>query len=261
MKSPVDPGASASPCRMCNCQRRDVGPPGGMGILHVRHAGNVIIPRKSAPQNCPGSCFMMWSVALRRLALIVAGAAAISTAPGARTQTPPPAQGAQTGQVASAAPTRANILRGEYGPLSRQQRPALLPPRHPRRSGQEVRLSGKNAIRFRMLQDDTRIQLDLYANLTVDRILLGQTPLKYERELNAVFVDFPETLREGPRVHHRLPLLRHAAQDRPLRRHRVSARTRRAATGSTPPAKATAPASGGPARTSGATSSRAWTSA
>jgi aminopeptidase N len=48
-----------------------------------------------------------------------------------------------------------------------------------------------------MLQDDTRIQLDLYANLNVDRIQLGSTSLKYERELNAVFIDFPQTLRKG----------------------------------------------------------------
>jgi len=58
-------------------------------------------------------------------------------------------------------------------------------------------LSGMNRVRFRMVADDTRIRLDLYATLAVDRILLGRTPLKYERELNAVFIDFPDTLRRG----------------------------------------------------------------
>src|SRR5262245_2404176 len=48
-----------------------------------------------------------------------------------------------------------------------------------------------------MLQDGTRIQLDLYSNLRVDRIVMGGTTLKYEREYNAVFVDFPETLKTG----------------------------------------------------------------
>jgi hypothetical protein len=38
-----------------------------------------------------------------------------------------------------------------------------------------------------MLQDATRIQLDLYATLNVDRILLGGTTLKYERGSGAVF--------------------------------------------------------------------------
>lgn len=58
-------------------------------------------------------------------------------------------------------------------------------------------LSGQNRVRFRMLSDDTRIRLDLYANLSVDKVLMGTTPLKTERELNAVFIDFPETLRKG----------------------------------------------------------------
>ena len=58
-------------------------------------------------------------------------------------------------------------------------------------------ISGKNTIRFKMLEDDTRIQIDLYANLNVDRITLGTRDLQYTRELNAVFIDFPETLRKG----------------------------------------------------------------
>jgi len=58
-------------------------------------------------------------------------------------------------------------------------------------------LSGRNRIRFQMLSDDTRIRLDLYANLAVDKVVMGTTPLKTTRELNAVFIDFPETLRKG----------------------------------------------------------------
>lgn len=58
-------------------------------------------------------------------------------------------------------------------------------------------LSGRNRVRFRMLNDDTRIRLDLYANLSVDKILHDTTPLTFTRELNAVFIDFPSTLRKG----------------------------------------------------------------
>src|SRR6185436_1466255 len=58
-------------------------------------------------------------------------------------------------------------------------------------------LSGHNRVQFKMLSDDTRIRLDLYANLAVDKVVMGSTPLKVERELNAVFIDFPETLRKG----------------------------------------------------------------
>jgi aminopeptidase N len=48
-----------------------------------------------------------------------------------------------------------------------------------------------------MLSDDTRIQLDLYANLNVDRIVQGKTELKYSRDANTVYVDFPSTLKSG----------------------------------------------------------------
>lgn len=58
-------------------------------------------------------------------------------------------------------------------------------------------ISGRNRVRFTMLADDTRIRLDLYANLAVDKVLMGHTPLVVERELNAVFISFPETLRKG----------------------------------------------------------------
>ena len=110
-------------------------------------------------------------------------------------------------------------------PLPRQQRPALLPPRRPRRSGRRSRSPARTRIRFRMLKDDTRIQLDLYANLDVDKILLGATPLKYERELNTVFVDFPETLQGRPRLRDRLPLLGHARASRAGSAASRSART------------------------------------
>ena len=48
-----------------------------------------------------------------------------------------------------------------------------------------------------MLKDDTRIQLDLTEALKVDKVLLGNATLKYERESGAVFVDFPMTLKTG----------------------------------------------------------------
>lgn len=51
-------------------------------------------------------------------------------------------------------------------------------------------VSGKNTIRFKMLQDDTRIQLDLADALNINKILLDSTPLHYERDSGAVFVDF-----------------------------------------------------------------------
>src|ERR1051325_4918061 len=94
------------------------------------------------------------------------------------------------------APTRADVLRGEYGPY-RANNDLLYYHLDIRVDPEKKFISGKNTIRFRMLQDGSRIQLDLYANLKLDRIVMGGTELKYERELGAVFVDFPETLRAG----------------------------------------------------------------
>ena len=92
--------------------------------------------------------------------------------------------------------TRADVLRGEYGRY-RANNDLLSYHLDIRVDPEKKFISGKNAIRFRMLSDDTRIQLDLYANLDVDRIMLGGTTLKYERDLNTVYVDFPDTLKAG----------------------------------------------------------------
>lgn len=100
-----------------------------------------------------------------------------------------PAQGQDT-------PSRASVLRGEYGRF-RANNDLLHYALDVRIDPDKKLVTGRNAIRFRMLEDDRRIQIDLYANLNVDKILLGKTPLHYERELNAVFIDFPETLRKG----------------------------------------------------------------
>jgi aminopeptidase N len=93
-------------------------------------------------------------------------------------------------------PTRADILRGEYGRY-RANNDLLFYHLDIRVDPDKKLVSGTNSIRFKMLKDDTRIQLELYANLNVDEILLGSTRLKYERELNTVYVDFPETLKAG----------------------------------------------------------------
>src|SRR3954470_9143361 len=90
-------------------------------------------------------------------------------------------------------PTRADILRGEYGPY-RANNDLLFYHLDVRVDPEKKFLSGKTTMRFKMLKDGTRIQLDRHAALNVDKILLGTTALKYERDSGAVFVDFPETL-------------------------------------------------------------------
>ena len=119
---------------------------------------------------------------------------------------------AQTAQrpPVTATPTHANILRGEYGRY-RANNDLLFYHLDVRVDPQRKFISGKNTIRFRMLKDDSRIQLDLYDNLKIDKIVQlvdyqrrgngdaarSSLPLKYERDSGAVFVDFPETLTAG----------------------------------------------------------------
>ena len=93
-------------------------------------------------------------------------------------------------------PTHANILRGAYGPY-RANNHLLYYKLHVRVDPEKKFLSGDVITRFQMLQDGARIQLDLSEALHIDQILFGQTPLHYQRDSGAVFVDFPETLRAG----------------------------------------------------------------
>ena len=93
-------------------------------------------------------------------------------------------------------PSRADVLRGEYGRY-RANNDLLFYHLDVRVDPVAKRITGRNTIRFRMLARDSRIQLDLYDNMTIERIMLGSTTLKYERELNAVFVDFPQPLDAG----------------------------------------------------------------
>jgi aminopeptidase N len=99
-------------------------------------------------------------------------------------------------QQPATTPSRADSLRGQYGPY-RANNDLLFYRLDVRVDPEKKFLSGKTTIRFRMLQDGTRIQLDLHAALNVDKILLGTTALKYERDSGAVFVDFPKMLTAG----------------------------------------------------------------
>ena len=100
------------------------------------------------------------------------------------------------GQTPQPAPDRANILRGEYGRY-RANNDLLYYHLDVKVEPDKKFLSGTNTIRFKMLNDDTRIQLDLHPALKVEGIVMAGTPLKYARELSTVWVDFPDTLRAG----------------------------------------------------------------
>src|SRR5215213_273348 len=88
-----------------------------------------------------------------------------------QTAAPPPST--------QAPPTRADVLRGEYGRY-RANNDLLFYHLDVRVDPVRKTIAGKNTIRFRMLADDTRIQLELHPDLSIDRIVLDGAALKYQ---------------------------------------------------------------------------------
>ncbi|MGA2888298.1 MAG: M1 family metallopeptidase [Terracidiphilus sp.] len=155
-----------------------------------------------------GLRFFAWMMAVLAVGAALISAQAAQQSP---SQTATPAGTAAVAPAASAAapktpakprdaevpaPTRAEMLRGAYGPY-RANNDLLYYHLDIHVDPEKQFISGRNTIRFRMLADGTRIQLDLRETLAIDKILMGETPLKYERDSGAVFVDFPKMLRAG----------------------------------------------------------------
>jgi len=60
-------------------------------------------------------------------------------------------------------------------------------------------ISGSNLFKFTAVQDFTKLQFDLFANLKVEKVVYKGHELPYTREYNAVFVTFPATIKKGSR--------------------------------------------------------------
>ncbi|WP_407430373.1 M1 family metallopeptidase [Arcticibacter sp.] len=58
-------------------------------------------------------------------------------------------------------------------------------------------LRGSNEFRFTATEDFSRLQIDLFANLTIEKIVYQDQSLRFNREFNAVFIDFPEAIKKG----------------------------------------------------------------
>ena len=114
---------------------------------------------------------------------------------------------AQTSQPATPAapkaavkePTPADLLRGAYGPY-RANNDLLFYHLDLRVDPEKKFISGTNTIRFKMLQDGTRIQLELYPTLQIDKVTMGSATLKYERDEGTFYVDFPSGAESGPHL-------------------------------------------------------------
>jgi aminopeptidase N len=125
-----------------------------------------------------------------------AAAAAAQENPAAASTHTPARQHVRPIDAEAPLPTGYDMLRGAYGPF-RANNDLLYYHLNIRVDPEKQWISGKNTIRFRMLKDGKRIQIDLRDALTIDKILLGAEVLKYERDNGAVFIDFPETLHAG----------------------------------------------------------------
>ena len=87
-------------------------------------------------------------------------------------------------------------LLGEYGPY-RANNDLLHYTLTVRADPATGTLHGDNDVRFRMLEDGTRIQLDLARELNVDEVLFHGKPAVITRQGESFFVDVPETMHRG----------------------------------------------------------------
>lgn len=58
-------------------------------------------------------------------------------------------------------------------------------------------ISGSNLFKFKANSDFERLQFDLFENLKVEKVVYKKKELKFQREYDAVFVDFPSLVEEG----------------------------------------------------------------
>jgi Peptidase family M1 domain/Peptidase M1 N-terminal domain len=57
-------------------------------------------------------------------------------------------------------------------------------------------IHGSNELRFKSVQDFTELQIDLFANMNIEKILFHNQPLTFTRKFDAVFIHFPETIKK-----------------------------------------------------------------
>ncbi len=93
-------------------------------------------------------------------------------------------------------PTADDLLRGAYGPY-RANNDLLFYHLKLRVDPETKTIAGTNLVRFRMLQDGQKIQLELTPELTLDSITYEGKPLTYTRQERSLFIAFPAVLPKG----------------------------------------------------------------
>src|SRR5262249_44965751 len=128
---------------------------------------------------------------LRTVRMALAGSAAVGLLILAA-----PTQGQQR-QQRRAEPTRAEILRGTLTPI-RTCYDVTDYNLDVRVDPSDKSIKGSNKITFKTVDDFEKMQIDLFSNMNVERIVFdGNAPATFERELNAIFVQLPEKVKKG----------------------------------------------------------------
>src|ERR1700679_2266643 len=124
---------------------------------------------------------------------VMASAQSSTTTPGAKV-----GQGAQP-PVAGLLPTKDDLLRGGYGPY-RANNDLLFYHLTLRVDPVAKTIAGTNVVRFRMLKEGRKIQLELTPELTLDGITFEGKAVTYARAAansRSLYVEFPRELKAG----------------------------------------------------------------
>jgi aminopeptidase N len=138
-------------------------------------------------------CLVMGSWGARAQTKPMASAQSSTTTPGAKV-----GQGAQP-PVAGLLPSKDDLLRGGYGPY-RANNDLLFYHLTLRVDPVAKTIAGTNVVRFRMLKEGRKIQLELTPELTLDGITFEGKAVTYTRaaaDSRSLYVEFPRELKVG----------------------------------------------------------------
>ncbi len=92
--------------------------------------------------------------------------------------------------------TRADSLRGQLSSL-RANYDVLFYDLHVTVDPLHRSIRGNNKIRFRATNAFDRMQVDLFENMNIEKIMFHNQQLPFDREFNAVFIRFPSQIQKG----------------------------------------------------------------
>lgn len=95
--------------------------------------------------------------------------------------------------------TRADTLRGALSPL-RSSYDINYYHLDIKLDIENKKISGSNLFRFTAVQDLNQLQFDLFENLNIEKVSYQGKEIQFKREFNAVFINFPESIKKGTKA-------------------------------------------------------------